>query len=516
MISSFISFKDGRLKMLYSFECGFGGFNNILGSFNIQFFMMLILFIIFDLEIVLFVGFIFLHVGVNSILFGVILMFISFFIMVFSSYYINGENKIVYFVMVLFVFLIRIYILIFSFTSLSILVFWDLLGISRFFLVYFYTNWDSLRGAIHTVMTNRVVGVIIHLSFSQQDARGRFKSVVLPVESRILCKFMSGLLYGDFFVPVIYMFIILVVFIFLIKLSFVELKTQFGVDWLPRLIRLFLGANFNLDNKGYRVLMIFRRFKKRGVAFITLCERHYLGGSHSRIGPNKTRLGGVLQAIFDGLKLVNKHQLVMQHTSFNIFLFPPIIVFLVIFCNWFVLRYVYEFFSFELSFLVFLCLAGINVYGFIIRGYFSFCKYSFLGALRARRQSISYEVVFSFCFISMFMLFFRSKFFTSFKIIFIVVLSIFFIVILADLNRIPFDFSEGESELVRGYNVEYGGVGFALLFIGEYGNLIFFASLISLIFFDLRLLILYVFFCSFVLIRSSYPRVRYDFIIGLF
>jgi NADH-ubiquinone oxidoreductase chain 1 len=163
-----------------------------------------------------------------------------------------------------------------------------------------------------------------------------------------------------------------------------------------------------------------------------------------------------------------------------------------------------------------LCLIGFSVYTTLVSGIVRKSKYGIIGAIRASSQSISYEIAFSlyvlciiihnniFCFIS--------KFNLSLLIIYIP----FLIMIIAELNRAPFDFSEGESELVSGYNVEFARVAFVLLFLSEYGSLIFFSVLSSAIFFDFSIFISFLVFSVLIFIRRSYPRYRYDLMIRLF
>lgn len=257
-------------------------------------------------------------------------------------------------------------------------------------------------------------------------------------------------------------------------------------------------------------------FVVQGIAFITLCERHLLGGRHQRIGPNKVRLAGLIQAIFDGVKLMKKEQLVPKFSANTFFVFIPGVLFLVMFLDWFVLPYFFDYITFEYSIIFFLCLMGFGVYRFLMRGIISKSKYRILGALRARRQRVSYEIAFSLYVLRVIVCFRTFMFKDSFNFGFIVLFLPFFFIVLAELNRAPFDFSEGERELVRGYNVEYGRVSFALLFMGEYGLLLFFRTLVSVLFFGFRLLFIYLLFCSIIFVRRSFPRFRYDIIMGIF
>jgi len=94
-------------------------------------------------------------------------------------------------------------------------------------------------------------------------------------------------------------------------------------------------------------------FIVQGVAFVTLCERHLLGGRHQRIGPNKVSLSGLVQAIFDGVKLMKKEQLMPVNSSNISFVLIPGITFIVIYIEWFVLPYFFDYFTFELSVMFF-------------------------------------------------------------------------------------------------------------------------------------------------------------------
>ena len=164
----------------------------------------------------------------------------------------------------------------------------------------------------------------------------------------------------------------------------------------------------------------------------------------------------------------------------------------------------------------FLCLLGFSVYSVMVRGYVSKSKYGMIGALRASRQSVSYEIAFS-IFLLRVMMFCRVLSFLLMSCLLMVFFFLpFLVMILAELNRAPFDFAEGESELVSGYNVEYGRVSFVLLFLSEYGSLIFFCVLFSVLFLGFSLFFVFLVFTLMIFVRSSYPRYRYDLMMKMF
>nr|YP_009353460.1 NADH dehydrogenase subunit 1 [Ancylostoma tubaeforme]AQX91019.1 NADH dehydrogenase subunit 1 [Ancylostoma tubaeforme] len=262
------------------------------------------------------------------------------------------------------------------------------------------------------------------------------------------------------------------------------------------------------------ILMIV--FILQAIAFITLYERHLLGSSQNRLGPTKVSFMGVLQALLDGVKLLKKEQMTPLNSSDLSFLLVPGVSFVVMYLEWFILPYFFNFLSFEYSLLFFLCLIGFSVYTTLISGVVSKSKYGIVGALRASSQSISYEIAFSLYLLAIMIHYSMFTFVSDMTLSLLIIYLPFLIMIIAELNRAPFDFAEGESELVSGYNVEYASVAFVLLFLSEYGSLIFFSVMSSMLFFNFSMLMSFLVFSIMIFIRSSYPRFRYDMMMMMF
>nr|YP_009441642.1 NADH dehydrogenase subunit 1 [Incoltorrida madagassica]AOY39148.1 NADH dehydrogenase subunit 1 [Incoltorrida madagassica] len=266
-----------------------------------------------------------------------------------------------------------------------------------------------------------------------------------------------------------------------------------------------------------------------GVAFLTLMERKVLGYIQVRKGPNKVGFLGILQPFSDAIKLFTKEQINPLLSNFIMYYFSPIISLFLALLLWLNFPFLMNIMSMNLSIMLFLVISSLSVYGVIVAGWSSNSKYSMLGSIRAIAQSISYEVSLSLIMLS-FMLLISSYSFIDFyyyqcKIWFLFLMfplcMMWFVSSLAETNRTPFDFAEGESELVSGFNIEYSGGGFALIFLAEYANILFMSMLFVVMFlgsdmFSLMFYLKLVFISfMFIWVRGTLPRYRYDKLMNL-
>nr|ALO76490.1 NADH deshydrogenase subunit 1 [Mastinocerus sp. MAS01] len=265
-----------------------------------------------------------------------------------------------------------------------------------------------------------------------------------------------------------------------------------------------------------------------GVAFLTLMERKVLGYVQIRKGPNKVGFKGYIQPFSDALKLLSKEIINPFMSNKLLYLLSPLFNMLFSLLVWIIIPFHSGLLNFDFSVMFFFCCSSLIVYTMMVSGWSSNSKYSLIGCLRSVAQLISYEISFFFILMSFLMLIssfvFSWFFFYQVNVWFMFIcfpLSLmWYCSMMAETNRTPFDFAECESELVSGFNVEYSGVGFTLIFMSEYCGIILMSFLFVVIFLGSDLCSFFFFMVvfisfSFILVRGVLPRFRYDKLMNL-
>nr|YP_002519599.1 NADH dehydrogenase subunit 1 [Pervagor janthinosoma]BAH10447.1 NADH dehydrogenase subunit 1 [Pervagor janthinosoma] len=267
------------------------------------------------------------------------------------------------------------------------------------------------------------------------------------------------------------------------------------------------------------------------VAFLTLLERKVLGYMQLRKGPNIVGPWGLLQPIADGVKLFIKEPVRPSTSSPILFLLTPMLALTLAMALWAPMPMPYPVLDLNLTILFLLALSSLAVYSILGSGWASNSKYALIGALRAVAQTISYEVSLGLILLCTIIIaggFTLHTFSVAQEAVWLVLpawpmAAMWYISTLAETNRAPFDLTEGESELVSGFNVEYAGGPFALFFLAEYANILLMNTLSALLFLgashipaipeltSFNMMTKAAFLAVlFLWVRASYPRFRYD------
>ncbi len=221
------------------------------------------------------------------------------------------------------------------------------------------------------------------------------------------------------------------------------------------------------------------------VLIMIFALRRVLGAIQARIGPNRVGPQGSLQTVADALKLLQKEDIIPSGADRFLFLLAPIIVFIPAYMVYVVMPFGDGLSARDLNIgIVYVsAITSIVIIGIILGGWASNNKWSLLGAFRAAAQLVAYEVpmVLALCVPIMLVGTFSLQkivaaqaggmhnwlFFTNWGLPAIAFL-IYLTSGLAEINHLPFDIMEAESELVSGFNVEYSGMKFALFFLEEF------------------------------------------------
>nr|YP_009344792.1 NADH dehydrogenase subunit 1 [Cryptoheros cutteri]ALR69064.1 NADH dehydrogenase subunit 1 [Cryptoheros cutteri] len=276
------------------------------------------------------------------------------------------------------------------------------------------------------------------------------------------------------------------------------------------------------------VLMVFVLL---AVALLTLVERKILGYMQLRKGPNIVGPYGLLQPIADALKLFTKEPVRPSTSSPLLFLLTPALALTLALSLWTPVPLPFPMADLNLGVLFILALSSLAVYSILGSGWASNSKYPLIGALRAVAQTISYEVSLGLILLNAIIFtggFTLQTFSTAQESTWLLLPAwplamMWYISTLAETNRAPFDLTEGESELVSGFNVEYAGGPFALFFLAEYANILLMNTLSATLFLGTSIfhltpgltttnLMIKATLLSvlFLWVRASYPRFRYD------
>ena len=290
------------------------------------------------------------------------------------------------------------------------------------------------------------------------------------------------------------------------------------------------------------------------VLIMIYAERRVSAFIQGRLGPNRVGPQGIFQPLADGIKFLMKEDIIPTGVDKPIFILAPAILLIPALMTFAVIPFGSDITLFgrqiplqvadvNVGILYILALTSIGVYGIVLAGWSSNSKYSLLGGLRSSAQLISYELAMGLAVVSIILLSGSLKLndivgdqqghFLSWNVFKQpLAFLIFLVAVYAETNRLPFDLSEAEQELVGGYHTEYSSMKFAMFFMAEYANMITAAALTVTLFFGgwgvpfvneaalgmwgamlsvtSFILKMGFFLFLFIWVRWTFPRFRYD------
>jgi len=288
------------------------------------------------------------------------------------------------------------------------------------------------------------------------------------------------------------------------------------------------------------------------VAYATYMERKVIGFMQLRQGPNRVGFRGLLQPFADVLKLLVKEIVIPGRANRWLFLTAPVLSLVPALAAWAVVPLFPGFAVADLNagLLYLLAMTSLGIYGIILAGWASNSKYALLGAMRSAAQMVAYEIAMGFALVGVLMAAGSlnlgqitaaqsGSILHWYWLPLLPIFLVYFISGVAETNRAPFDVAEGESELVAGFHVEYGGMAFSIFFMAEYANMVLIAVLTAVLFCGgwlspfqglpllgnvsylsepnifWLLLKTSLFLFMFLWLRATFPRYRYDQIMRL-
>jgi NADH-quinone oxidoreductase subunit H len=274
---------------------------------------------------------------------------------------------------------------------------------------------------------------------------------------------------------------------------------------------------------------------------VLLLERKLMGRMQSRYGPNRVGPYGLLQPLADVIKLLTKENSTPVTAVPWMMAIAPVISVLTAVMTLAIIPFgdrgtwgdnfgLYGI-DVPIGILYMFAFGSIAFYGFLLGGWASGSKFSFLGSMRAAAQLISYEVSLGLALLGVVIM---SQSLSLVTIVHqqhavwyivpqFVGFCIFLVAGFAETARPPFDLPEADAELVAGYNTEYGGMRFGAFFMAEYMHIIVFSGLATALFLGgwrgpgpaglgplWVVLKMFLLVCFFIWARATLPRLRYD------